>query len=311
MSNRIRRVRSRAGWEIPESRVTPEGAAFPRRMILGAAASLAGGGMLGRAAAATPAPGFDPGRPLTLAEDATTYNNFYEFGTDKDIWQAAQRLPLSPWTIEIAGLVKTPRRIAIDDLVRQVPLQDRVYRHRCVEAWAMTVPWTGFPLSALLDIAEPTGSAKYVVFQTLADPKVMPGLGQSWYPWPYTEGLTIAEAHNDLAFIATGLYGKPLLPQNGGPIRLVTPWKYGFKSAKSLVRISFTEKRPSTFWEAIASNEYGFWANVNPAVPHPRWSQASERLIGTDERVPTQIYNGYGSYVAGLYAGMSNERLFM
>lgn len=175
----------------------------------------------------------------------------------------------------------------------------------------MTVPWTGFPLSQLLKIAEPLGSAKYVVFQTLQDEKHMPGLDTPFYPWPYIEGLAIDEAANDMAFVSTGLYGKPLPPQNGGPIRLTLPWKYGFKSAKALAKISFSEKRPVNFWQAIQPSEYGFWANVNPAVPHPRWSQATERLIGTDERVPTQIYNGYGEFVASLYTDRKNEKLFM
>ena len=186
-------------------------------------------------------------------------------------------------------MLKQPRTIGIDDLLKQVSLEERIYRHRCVEAWAMTVPWTGFPLSQLLKIAEPLGSAKYVVFETTQD-KVMPGLDTPFYPWPYVEGVTIDEAGNDLAFISTGLYGKPLPPQNGGPIRLTLPWKYGFKSAKAIVKITFTDKRPTTFWEAIGPSEYGFWANVNPAVPHPRWSQATERLLGSDERVPNTAF---------------------
>lgn len=177
----------------------------------------------------------------------------------------------------------------------------------------MTVPWTGFPVSQLLKLVEPLGGAKYLEFVTLADKKTMPGLSQSWYPWPYVEGCTVAEAANDLAFLATGIYGKPMPPQNGGPIRLLLPWKYGFKSGKSIVAIRFTDQRPKTFWEALQPQEYGFWANVNPEVSHPRWSQASERLIGSGERVPTQIYNGYGEFVAGLYAGMDakKDRLFI
>jgi sulfoxide reductase catalytic subunit YedY len=174
----------------------------------------------------------------------------------------------------------------------------------------MTVPWMGFPLADLVKLAEPLGNAKYLVFKTVKDDKAMPGLRQSWYPWPYTEGCTIAEAGNELAFLATGIYGKPMPPQNGGPIRLVLPWKYGFKGAKSIVSIEFTDKRPRSFWEDLQEAEYGFWANVNPAVPHPRWSQASERLLGSDERVPTTIWNGYGEFVAGLYTGLEKERLF-
>jgi sulfoxide reductase catalytic subunit YedY len=251
------------------------------------------------------------GRALTPEHDATTYNNYYEFGTSKSVAAAATGFPLSPWSIQIDGMVEKPQTLSLDDLLKQVSLEDRIYRHRCVEAWAMTVPWTGFPLAALLRLAAPMASAKYVVFQTAEDRKHMPGLRQSWYPWPYVEGVTLDEAANDLAFIATGLYGKPLLPQNGGPIRLVLPWKYGFKSAKSLVRISFTDKRPKTFWSIIGPDEYGFWANVNPAVPHPRWSQANERLIGSGEMVPTQIYNGYAPFVSALYSDKASEKLYM
>jgi sulfoxide reductase catalytic subunit YedY len=242
---------------------------------------------------------------------ATHYNNYYEFDGSKTVTPAAYALPVSPWNIEIAGMVEKPRSIGLEDLLKQVKLEERIYRHRCVEAWAMTVPWTGFPLAKLVSLAEPLGSAKFVVFQTDADKKVMPGLRRSFYPFPYTEAVTIEEAGNELAFISTGLYGKKLPPQNGGPIRLTIPWKYGFKSAKSVVKISFTDKRPTTFWEALGPSEYGFWANVNPAVPHPRWSQASERLLTSGERVPTQIYNGYGPYVAALYADKKSEKLFM
>jgi methionine sulfoxide reductase catalytic subunit len=306
----------RRGWEIEASRITPEALVMNRRGLLaGAAAGAAIGGAIRPAfaegeAAAHPNPKYDPGRPLTDEKAATTYNNFYEFGESKTIWSRAQALPQRPWTIKLDGLMAKPRTIGIDDLLKQVQQEERVYRHRCVEAWAMTVPWTGFPLSQLLKIAEPLGSAKYVVFETAQD-KSMPGLGAPFYPWPYTEGLTMDEAANDLAFISTGLFGKPLPPQNGGPIRLTVPWKYGFKSAKSLVKISFSEKRPMTFWEGIQSSEYGFWANVNPAVPHPRWSQARERLLGSDEMVPTQIYNGYAEFVANLYTDRKTEKLFM
>jgi sulfoxide reductase catalytic subunit YedY len=254
---------------------------------------------------------YPPGRAVTPEGDSTTYNNYYEFGTSKSVVEAAARFVMSPWSVQIDGMVKQPRTIALEDLVKQVTLEERIYRHRCVEAWAMTVPWTGFPLAALVRLAEPDAGAKYVVFETAADRKRMPGLRQAWYPWPYVEGVTMAEAGNELAFLATGLYGKPLFPQNGGPIRLVLPWKYGFKSAKALVRISFTETRPKTFWSQIGPEEYGFWANVNPDVPHPRWSQAQERLLGSGEMVPTQIYNGYGTFVAGLYSNTKNEKLFM
>ena len=311
-------IMHRKGWEIPASQVTPERIAMNRRALLGAGlgvgasilapgfaehAQAQGAGVMRNAA-------FTAGRALTDEKEATTFNNYYEFGSSKNIWRAAQALPMQPWAIKLDGLIKEPRVIDFNAVVKAVSLEERVYRHRCVEAWAMTVPWTGFPLSQLIKLAEPLSAAKYVVLTTASD-KSMPGLRQSWYPWPYTEGLTIEEAANDLTFIATGLYGKPLPAQNGGPIRLVVPWKYGFKGTKSIARISFTAERPKTFWEAIQSQEYGFWANVNPAVPHPRWSQASERLLGSDERVPTQIYNGYGEFVAGLYVGLEKERLFM
>jgi len=309
-------VLRRRGWELAEREATPE------PVVLGRRAAIAGGAALGVAIGAgsagavpvppglTPNPRYPAGRALSRETDATTFNNYYEFGSQKNIWRAAEKLPQSPWSIAIAGLVKSPREIALDDLVRQVTLEERIYRHRCVEAWAMTVPWTGFALSRLLALAEPLGSAKYLVFTTRADAKVMPGLQEDWYPWPYTEGLTIEEAGNELAFLVTGMYGKPLPPQNGGPIRLAVPWKYGFKSAKAIVKIAFTEERPESYWETISPTEYGFWANVNPDVPHPRWSQATERLLGGDERVPTRIYNGYGEFVAGLYADKPNERLF-
>ncbi len=300
----------RQAWEIPEHLVTPENAVLRRRSLLAGAAGMTILAPLAARADVAANPAFQPGRAVTDEKAATTYNNYYEFNETKSIWREAQQLKQRPWTIKLDGMMKQPRTIGIDDLLKQVSLEERVYRHRCVEAWAMTVPWTGFPLSQLLKIAEPLGSAKYVVFETAQD-KVMDGLGAPFYPWPYTEGLTIDEAANDLAFVSTGLYGKPLPPQNGGPIRLTVPWKYGFKSAKALVRISFTDKQPATFWEAIQSSEYGFWANVNPAVPHPRWSQATERLLGTSERVPTQLFNGYADQVASLYTDRKSEKLFM
>ena len=300
----------RRGWEVTERQVTPEHVVLNRRSLLaGATAMTILPSMAARADVAVN-PAFTAGRALTEEKQATTYNNYYEFGESKNIWKAAQALKQAPWTIKLDGMLAKPRTISIDDLLKQVSLEERTYRHRCVEAWAMTVPWTGFSLAQLLKIAEPLGSAKYVVFETVQD-KVMSGLNAPFYPWPYTEGVTIDEAANDLAFISTGLYGKPLPPQNGGPIRLTLPWKYGFKSAKSIVKITFTDKRPKTFWEAIGPSEYGFWANVNPAISHPRWSQASERLLGSDERVPTQIFNGYGEQVAGLYSDRKNEKLFM
>ncbi len=249
-------------------------------------------------------------RPLTDQSLVTAYNNFYEFGSDKQISDRAQALRLRPWQVALDGLVEKPQTFAIDDLLARMPLEERLYRHRCVEAWSMAVPWSGFPLEALVELARPLGSAKYLQMTSFQDPETAPGQRQSWYPWPYTEGLTIAEATNELAFIATGLYGQPLPRQNGAPLRLAVPWKYGFKSVKSIVRFTFTEARPQTFWQTIQAAEYGFWANVNPAVPHPRWSQAMERVLGTDQRVRTQLFNGYGAYVADLYKDLDSERLY-
>jgi sulfoxide reductase catalytic subunit YedY len=300
----------RRGWEIAERLVTPEHVMLNRRT------AMAGGALMGvlpalAARADVPVnPAFKPDRAITEEKYSTTYNNYYEFGESKNIWRDAQALKQRPWMIKLDGMLAKPRTVDIDDLLKQVSPEERIYRHRCVEAWAMTVPWTGFPVSQLLKIAEPLASAKYVVFETAQD-KVMGGLNAPFYPWPYVEGVTIDEASNDLAFIATGVYGKSLPPQNGGPIRVILPWKYGFKSAKAIVKISFTDKRPSTFWEAIGPSEYGFWANVNPAISHPRWSQASERLLGNDERVPTRIFNGYAEQVADLYTNRKNEKLFM
>lgn len=303
------------GWERAEREVTPEGLRLRRRGLLAAVAGVALAGQIRPARAAInedpPVSAlYPPGRPLTAERAATTYNNFYEFSEGKDLWRAAQKMPQSPWSVTLDGLVDRPLTVDLDMLASMVTLQQRVYRHRCVEAWAMTVPWTGVPLADIIKLASPKPSAKYVMFTTAQLPKYMPGLEEPFYPWPYTEGLTLAEANNDLAMIVTGMYGKALPPQDGGPIRLVVPWKYGFKSAKSLVKITFTETMPNTFWSEIGPSEYGFWANVNPAVPHPRWSQASERLLGTGEIVPTQIYNGYAEWVAPLYSGMTGIQLF-
>jgi sulfoxide reductase catalytic subunit YedY len=299
------RIIRRRGWEIPESQVTPESAVLGRRALAGGTAALLAGAALARPGHAEPNPKFPAGRPLTDEKSATTYNNYYEFSESKSLWREAQALKTSPWTIEFAGLVKQPRKIGFEDLVKQMPVEERIYRHRCVEAWAMTVPWTGFPMSALLRFAEPLGAAKYLAFETAQD-KTMGGLSQPLYPWPYVDGLAIDEAANDLAFITTGMYGKPLPPQNGGPIRMTTPWKYGFKQVKSIVKVTFTDKRPRCFWQEINASEYGFWANVNPAVAHPRWSQADERVLGQNGTVPTQLYNGYGEHVAALYSGMQD-----
>ena len=249
-------------------------------------------------------------RPLTPADLVTSYNNYYEFGSSKDISDAAQALPIRPWTVTIDGMVEKPITIGIDDLLAKMPLEERLYRHRCVEAWSMTVPWSGFAMKALVDFAKPTASAKYVQLTSFQNPDVAEGQQANWYPWPYIEGLTMSEATTDLAFLVTGAYGKPAPKQNGAPLRLATPWKYGFKSAKGLVRFTFTDKQPVNFWQTIQASEYGFWANVNPEVPHPRWSQATERVLGGDERVPTLLFNGYGEYVAGLYKDLQKERLY-
>lgn len=315
-------IKRRRGWELREQDATPESVYLDRRSLLQAAgfglmasALPAGAAMAQAAAAAGPYPArqnmrYRLDRPLTPERDATTYNNFYEFGSHKGIAGAAQALKTEPWTIEFTGMVEKPMKVDFDELAKRMPFEERLYRFRCVEAWAMAVPWTGFPMKSLVDFAKPLSGAKYVVFQTFMDPKIAPGQRQSWYPWPYTDGLTIAEATNELAFMATGIYGKPMPKQNGAPIRFITPWKYGFKQVKSIVRVEFTDKRPVGYWEKLQSSEYGFWANVNPKVSHPRWSQATERMLGTDERVPTLLYNGYEEFVADLYKGMEKERLF-
>ena len=316
-------INRRAGWEMPESQATPESVFLNRRQLMAAGAGLiAGAALPGIAAADTPDPTLDlyPAKrneaykldvPLTKAEDAANYNNFYEFGMSKDIVDASHRLATRPWSIQVDGMVEKPFEIGFDDLVRKLPLEERLYRFRCVEAWAMAVPWTGIPLKSFVALAKPLSGAKYIRLETFLNPRVAPGQNQRWYPWPYVEGLTMAEAANELPLLVTGIYGKPLPTQHGAPIRLITPWKYGFKSVKSIRKISFVAERPKTFWEALQSSEYGFWANVNPAVPHPRWSQASEQVLGSRDRRPTQIYNGYGEQVAGLYKGLEGEALFM
>ena len=250
-------------------------------------------------------------RPVTPESTNTSYNNFYEFGTHKNIASAAEALPIRPWEVKIDGLVEKEQTFAIDELIRKMPLEERLYRHRCVEAWSMTVPWTGFPLADLVKLAAPLGDATYLRMETFMMPDVATGQKQIWYPWPYVEGLTIAEATNELAFLVTGAYGKPVAKAMGAPLRLHLPWKYGFKSIKSVVRFTFTDERPVSFWEQLADTEYGFWANVNPEVPHPRWSQAMERDITTNESIPTRLFNGYAEYVAGLYTELTDEPLYM
>jgi sulfoxide reductase catalytic subunit YedY len=320
-------------WQLPEHSVTPEAAYWNRRRLLktmiGAGIGVATTGLtacqrnsemsselrqtLGRPLnSVTPNPAFqDAGRPITEQQYASTYNNFYEFGGTKSIWENAQKMPTDPWTVEVSGLVHHPRQYDLDDLTRRFPLEERVYRFRCVEAWAMVVPWIGFPMKALMDDVEPKSQARFVRFTSFYDSEVMPGPAWGFamnLPWPYTEGLRIEEMANELAFFAVGIYGRTLPKQHGAPIRMVVPWKYGFKGGKSIVKIEFLAEQPATYWNTLSPNEYGFEANVNPNVPHPRWSQATEKIVGSNtnpfdwEKQPTVIYNGYGEYVADLYA---------
>lgn len=313
-------VKRHRSWELPESAATSETAFLNRRQLLAAAG---GGLLLGAAGGASfaqeavdPTADLYPAkrneaykleRGITPEEVNSTYNNFYEFGSHKRIYQRAQALQTRPWDIRIDGDVEKPFTISFDDLVRKVSLEERLYRHRCVEAWSMTVPWSGFALKDLVALAKPLSKAKYLRMETFQNPDVATGQKQSWYPWPYVEGVTLEEATNDLAFLVTGAYGKPLAKQFGAPIRLALPWKYGFKSIKSIVRFTFTDQRPVSFWEQIQKTEYGFWANVNPEVSHPRWSQARETVLETGEKIPTQLFNGYGEQVAHLYAGLEDK----
>ena len=310
------------GWEIPERLATPESVYLNRREIIAAGGfSLLGGiaatamPSIARAQPADlyPAPRnnkYTIDRPVTPEATNTSYNNFYEFGTQKDVYRSAEALRPRPWEVTFDGMVEKEFTLDVDELIGKMTLEERLYRHRCVEAWSMTVPWTGFPMADLVALAKPTGSAKYVRMETFYDPDMASGQ-RSFSPWPYVEGLTMAEATNELTFMVTGAYGKPVPKVMGAPLRIHLPWKYGFKSIKSIVKFTFTDERPLNFWQEIQSNEYGFWANVNPEVPHPRWSQAMERDITTQESIPTQIYNGYGEYVAGLYSDLGNEPLFM
>jgi sulfoxide reductase catalytic subunit YedY len=249
--------------------------------------------------------GAPSGEKATAFDDITNYNNFYEFSTNKGgVAPRAKNFVTRPWAVEVGGMVHKPKTFDVDDLTKLAPLEDRVYRFRCVEAWSMIIPWLGIPLKRLLDEVEPTGSAKYVAFTTLFDPERMPNQRSDVLPWPYVEGLRLDEAMHPLTILAAGLYGKTLLPQNGAPIRLVVPWKYGFKSIKSIVKIALTDKQPRTTWNDAAPDEYGFYSNVNPEVSHPRWSQATERRIGEWGRRDTLMFNGYGDQVAHLYSGM-------
>jgi methionine sulfoxide reductase catalytic subunit len=303
---------------IPSSEITPEQLFRSRRQFMRSAGALIGGALVlgacgvetpGAGTAATPVPGGptdELGDSLTPYESVTNYNNFYEFTTDKEgVAALAQNFKTTPWTVAVGGLVNKPQTYAIEDLLKKFPQEERIYRHRCVEGWSMVIPWTGFALNKLLGDVEPTSAAKYVRFETVMRPEEMPGQSNSFfYTWPYVEGLRLDEAMNDLALMVTGVYGKPALPQNGAPLRLSVPWKYGFKSIKSIVKIDLVEEQPTSLWMAAASNEYGFYANVNPDVPHPRWSQSSERRIGELSRRKTLPFNGYAEQVASLYAGM-------
>ncbi len=306
------------------SEITPRGVWQDRRRLVQA---MSAAGLLPAAAAVqaqTQRPELRlPARPSPLStiekptsyKEVTTYNNFYEFGLEKDDpVKHAGRLRTRPWTVEVDGQVARPRTFDVDDLLKMAPMEERIYRMRCVEGWSMVIPWVGFPLAELIRRVEPTGNAKFVEFVTLADPKQMPGLRSSVIQWPYLEGLRLDEANHPLTLLTFGLYGEVLPNQNGAPVRLVVPWKYGFKSSKSLVRIRFVEKQPVTSWNRSAPQEYGFYSNVNPEVDHPRWSQASERRIGEDgflaRKRPTLMFNGYAEQVASLYAGMDLKRLY-
>jgi sulfoxide reductase catalytic subunit YedY len=310
--------------EITPREVYEERRKFIARMAVGAAAGSALWEMANREAfaqnpaaqklAAKANPAFSTAEPRTAFKDATGYNNFYEFGLDKgDPAENAHTLRPRPWTVSIEGEIKKPMRLDIDALTKLAPLEERVYRLRCVEGWSMVIPWVGYSLSNLIRQVEPNGNAKYVEFTTLADPKQMPGLRSGVLDWPYVEGLRLDEAMHPLALLTVGMYGQVLPNQNGAPVRVVVPWKYGFKSAKSIVRIRFTRDQPKTAWNDSAPNEYGFYSNVNPKVDHPRWSQASERRIGEDgffkKKRETLMFNGYNE-VASLYAGMDLKKFF-
>lgn len=302
------------GWEIPEREATPESVYFNRRAILKAMGFAGLGALASEISNANTPDGLYPAkrsskyeldRPVTPEWAATGYNNFYEFTLDKQrVKELVERFQIDPWTVEVKGQVNKPGKYSFDDLVRRFPLEERLYRMRCVEAWSMAVPWTGFPISALIKEVDPKPEAKFMRLVTVYRPGEMPGIrSQPHYPWPYFEALRLDEAMNEMAMFVTGIYGKPLPKQNGAPIRLITPWKYGLKSIKSVVEIEFTSKRPATLWNRVAGHEYGWYSNVNPKRPHPRWSQAQEKVIPTMELRPTLMYNGYEKFVASLYHG--------
>jgi sulfoxide reductase catalytic subunit YedY len=314
--------------KIPASEITPEHLYLSRRQFIAAAGAIAATTILsacGVQTASTQAPSSSSGNStppqasrntdelgdkLTPFETITTYNNYYEFSLEKEgVAPLAQNFRTAPWTIQVGGLVNKPRTFSIDDLMKFTQ-EERIYRLRCVEAWSMVIPWTGFPLSKLLAQVEPMSNAKYVRFETVLDRNQMPGTRDGYFSWPYVDGLRLDEAMHDLTILTTGLYGKPLPPQDGAPIRLVVPWKYGFKGVKSIVKIDLVEAMPVSFWMNSAPNEYGFYANVNPDVSHPRWSEASERRLGELTRRKTLMFNGYADQVASMYAGMDLRKNF-
>jgi sulfoxide reductase catalytic subunit YedY len=329
-ARKIMLIKKRTGKEIPPSEITPRQIYLSRRQFMSGAAAIAAAATLvacGATAAEVGSDGAEPatvapteaaaaevstgaqtdelGDPLTPYKDVTNYNNFYEFTIDKEkVAPMAAGFQTSPWQVEVGGLVNNPGVYDVDDIRRRFTQEERIYRMRCVEGWSMVIPWLGFPLSQLLNEVEPTSEAKYVRFETLLDPEQMPGQNSRWYEWPYVEGLRLDEAMNDLAILSMGLYGEELLPQNGAPFRLVVPWKYGFKSIKSIVKIDLVDEMPTSLWMAASPREYGFYANVNPDVAHPRWSQAVERRIGEISRRKTLPFNGYEEEVAYLYDGM-------
>ena len=305
--------------DIEPSEITPKEIYEARREFMGASLALAAGAMMGVSASSEAAdllPGarkspFSTSEEKTPYKDVTTYNNFYEFGTSKfSPANEAGILVTKPWTVSVEGECRHSKSYGIDELLKLAPLEERIYRLRCVEGWSMVIPWIGFPLSEIIRRAEPTGNAKYVEFTTLYDPKQMPGQRSAVLEWPYVEGLRMDEAMHPLTIMGVGLYGEVLPNQNGAPIRLVVPWKYGFKNIKSIVKIRFVEKQPISTWMKAASNEYGFYSNVNPEVDHPRWSQAHERRIGEFFKRKTLMFNGYGDQVASLYKGMDLRKYF-
>jgi sulfoxide reductase catalytic subunit YedY len=312
---------------IKSSEITPYSEYLSRRDFLKAAGIVTGSALLAACApkvAETTVPATEAGDappvssgaftdelgdPANSFEDITNYNNFYEFTTDKEgVAKLAGQFNPLPWTVEVSGLVNNPKTYGMEDLLGNFTEEERIYRLRCVEAWSMVIPWTGFTLASLLKEVEPTSDAKYVRFETVYRPEEMPGQKSPFYPWPYQEGLRLDEAMNDLTLLGTGVYGQPMPNPNGAPIRLVVPWKYGFKSIKSITKIELVAEQPTTLWSMVGPNEYGFYSNVNPEVPHPRWSQATERRVGELGRRETLMFNGYGEQVAYLYEGMDLKK---